>query len=396
MQSQEKFHLESNDFRNKLNQHLRDLRNDTDFCDITLVSDDNEQIQAHKVILATFSTFFDNILKQNKHPHPLIIMKEIKCNELVAILDFLYFGEVQVSQNDLANFFKAAEGLQIEGLEDEEEESTEIETAVKEYNQHCQEKPDTNKQEEVTRDLLGEVQQQPLLEEDQGQYKVETDSQQLSSISQVQSNNVDFQTQLVSKMEKVYGGWRCAVCSKDEINLVLRKDDMEDHVEAKHLEKQFQVMWKCETCDKIHKTRTGLRNHVGKRHKQVSYKSQAEIGEIKEIKLQINPANVDGNETGDLSDYTKITHVIDEQIEPMIEKYGIKQWICKICGKIANCKTNIKCHVEANHLKRGSYLCPECGKNIQSRNGLWTHISRFHRQYLLDNVSRKKRKKKLL
>lgn len=46
------------------------------------------QIEAHKVILASFSPFLMELLKKNKHPHPLIYMRGLMSEDLVAIVDF--------------------------------------------------------------------------------------------------------------------------------------------------------------------------------------------------------------------------------------------------------------------------------------------------------------------
>ena len=34
--------------------------------------------------------------KNNKHSHPLIYMKGMKANALVSVLDFVYYGEVNI------------------------------------------------------------------------------------------------------------------------------------------------------------------------------------------------------------------------------------------------------------------------------------------------------------
>ena len=41
---------------------------------------DGHQIEAHKVILAASSPFFQAILKKNKHTHPLIYLRGMKSN----------------------------------------------------------------------------------------------------------------------------------------------------------------------------------------------------------------------------------------------------------------------------------------------------------------------------
>ena len=89
MQNSEKLCLKWNDFQENLNLAFRGLRNDQDLTDVTLVCEDGTQIKTHKVILASSSPFFMEILKKNNHLHPLIYMRGIKAEEFVAIVDFL-------------------------------------------------------------------------------------------------------------------------------------------------------------------------------------------------------------------------------------------------------------------------------------------------------------------
>ena len=88
MQSQEKLCLKWNDFQENLNLAFGGLRNDQDFADVTLACEDGTQIEIHKVILASSSPFFMEELKKNKHPHPLIYMRGLKAEALVAKLIF--------------------------------------------------------------------------------------------------------------------------------------------------------------------------------------------------------------------------------------------------------------------------------------------------------------------
>ena len=99
------------------------LRNDQDFADVTLVCEDGTQIETHKVILASSSPFFMEILKKNKHPHLMIYMRGLKAEVLVAMADFLYYGETNVNQESLEAFFGLAEGLRLKGLTDSSAES---------------------------------------------------------------------------------------------------------------------------------------------------------------------------------------------------------------------------------------------------------------------------------
>ena len=116
MQQSEKLCLKWNDFQENVNSAFRNQRNDQEFSDVTLACEDGTQIETHKVILASSSPFFMEILKRNKHPHPFIYLRGIKAEELVAIIDFLYFGEANIYQESLDAFLGLAEELRLKGL----------------------------------------------------------------------------------------------------------------------------------------------------------------------------------------------------------------------------------------------------------------------------------------
>jgi len=115
MSSTEKFCLRWNDFENNISGAFRELREDKDFFDVTLACDD-DQLQAHKVILSACSPFFRTILRRNKHEHPLLYLKGVKYADLVSVLNFMYHGEVNVAQEELNSFLAVAEDLKVKGL----------------------------------------------------------------------------------------------------------------------------------------------------------------------------------------------------------------------------------------------------------------------------------------
>ena len=113
--SSEKFCLRWNDFESNISSAFKELRDDKDFFDITLACDD-EQIQAHKVILSACSPFFRNVLRRNPHQHPLLYLKGVKYTDLQSVLNFMYHGEVNVAQEELNSFLSVAEDLRVKGL----------------------------------------------------------------------------------------------------------------------------------------------------------------------------------------------------------------------------------------------------------------------------------------
>merc|ERR1719414_2002480 len=116
MNSSDNFCIRQNDFKENLIGAFQELWKSNDFTNVTLIGGDNQKILAHKDILAAFSPIFRDILKEYEHPHPFIYMRGIKAKQLTYIVNFLYFGEVNLHQEDLSDFLTIAEELQIKGM----------------------------------------------------------------------------------------------------------------------------------------------------------------------------------------------------------------------------------------------------------------------------------------
>ena len=104
--------MAENVFTLKWEKHLKNLarafhchRNEGHFCDVSIACED-KVIEAHTLVLSAPSLVLNNILKYF-HPHLLIYLKSIRAvdNDMNALLEFVYCGEVKVSQ-DQNNQFK--------------------------------------------------------------------------------------------------------------------------------------------------------------------------------------------------------------------------------------------------------------------------------------------------
>ena len=128
----EKLSLQWNDFQGNVKSSFRNLRKSSDFVDVTLACEDGHQIEAHRFILASSSPFFRDILKQSNHSHPLIFMRGVKSDDLVAMVDFMYFGEANVDRDNLDSFLAISEELQLKGLKSSDDEKGMKEKELKE------------------------------------------------------------------------------------------------------------------------------------------------------------------------------------------------------------------------------------------------------------------------
>lgn len=64
----------------------------------------------------TLTKFLSIFFQENPSKHPIIILKDVSYLHLQAILEFMYAGEVNVSQEQLPAFLKTADRLKVKGL----------------------------------------------------------------------------------------------------------------------------------------------------------------------------------------------------------------------------------------------------------------------------------------
>ena len=108
--------LKWKDFQENMRTEFGSLRESQDFTNVTLACEDGQQVEAHKVILAAASPFFCDLFRRNRHEYSMIFMRAVKSEDLIAIIDFVYYGEVNVPQDNLETFLALAQELKLKGL----------------------------------------------------------------------------------------------------------------------------------------------------------------------------------------------------------------------------------------------------------------------------------------
>ncbi|XP_017865126.1 PREDICTED: longitudinals lacking protein, isoforms H/M/V isoform X11 [Drosophila arizonae] len=117
------------------------LENET-LVDCTLAAE-GKFLKAHKVVLSACSPYFATLLQEQYDKHPIFILKDVKYQELRAMMDYMYRGEVNISQDQLTALLKAAESLQIKGLSDNRSGTGPAAAAAAQQQQQAP-KPDTH------------------------------------------------------------------------------------------------------------------------------------------------------------------------------------------------------------------------------------------------------------
>ncbi|KAL7306773.1 hypothetical protein TKK_0001135 [Trichogramma kaykai] len=115
--SPQQFCLRWNNYQTNLTNVFDQLLQSESFVDVTLACDGNS-VKAHKMVLSACSPYFQTLFCDNPCQHPIVIMKDIKWPELKAAVEFMYKGEINVSQEQIGPLLKVAETLKIRGLAD--------------------------------------------------------------------------------------------------------------------------------------------------------------------------------------------------------------------------------------------------------------------------------------
>ena len=268
MPTSEKFCLKWNDFQQNINTAFEALRKDVEFTDVTLACEDGNQVEAHRVVLAASSPFFHNLMKGNKHAHPLIYMRGMKFEDLLAIVDFLYYGEAKIYQDNLDTFLNIAGELDLKGLNGGEG-SREEGRGEQEYPSKHTDKPTDTNASPRKNELHPQPQNHPIPHEsyakDQDSFKVAIALPKQEFSGDLKDLNVKVNSMIGrnENMVKVSEGimikaYVCQVCGREGQGHVIR-----DHIEAIHLE---GISVPCNSCNQTFRTRQALRKHNSKLH----------------------------------------------------------------------------------------------------------------------------------
>ncbi|XP_060846497.1 protein tramtrack, alpha isoform-like [Rhopalosiphum padi] len=114
-QQQQQFCLRWNNHQNTLISVFDSLLESGSLVDCALAAE-GQCMNAHKVVLSACSPYFAMLLNQHFDKYPVLILKDVTYQELRSMMDYMYRGEVNITQEQLGSFLKAAESLQIKGL----------------------------------------------------------------------------------------------------------------------------------------------------------------------------------------------------------------------------------------------------------------------------------------
>ena len=215
MQHQEKYTLHWHSYSDHLREALTDMMTTSEFADVTLVTDDKQQIRAHRNILSACSPVFKSILQiDSKNANPVIYLRGIEHPEMESIMQFIYLGEARFYEERMSEFLTVSKNLEIK----------ELSTGIEMNDQTTSDQVETNENNvaDENMDIAGVPPH--ALDEDGG--NVESQVQTTPSTINNTASRRGRRTEIVSGVAK----FQCQDCEKTYINPL----GLWNHLKSKH------------------------------------------------------------------------------------------------------------------------------------------------------------------
>ena len=180
----------------------------------------------------------------------------MKSEDLLAVVDFIYYGEANVFQDNLENFMNIAEELKLKGLQREAhfdkgsvlDNPENVQQNYIKRRKHFKIKPEQQSKVESATSLDKCF----VKEEDLSKRTVAISNQSLSGNFQ----DLDYQIKSIMTLGKMNGkktNYSCNVCGKEGVY-----GHIKNHIEVNHIE---GVSIPCNLCDKQFRSRPALKKH---------------------------------------------------------------------------------------------------------------------------------------
>ena len=360
-----------NNFDNYLASTLHILLTDDIFTDVTLVSDDQKQFKAHKVLLTACSPVFKSLLSfsdASSFQQTVLFMRGISSKDMEALIEFIYVGKTNVHQESVNHFLTIADDLKIVGLSQknmhgdimneknpfldllldrrEEYPSSEISKVT--------ETKDVFNTEIVSGSGKNYEIHTPDIEQDQSlknddyssKKKWVTSTPNISTFSCKKCTFTSMKKWKLTNHQRVHGEYKfeCTLCQYK----TTRKDIFKLHIlGVKHKQRESHG-FVCNKCEFKASNREVYETHVQENHKS----------------FHCNECTYQAGRKSHLQSHIESKHL------------GVS-YQCRFCGFSSRSTGYLKEHEESIH-GNTSYSCDECSFVTKSRGSLKNHKSVIH------------------
>ena len=363
---------------------LQNLYEDQDFTDVTLACEGGYTLEAHKVIVSSSSEVLSELLRQNRHPHPLIYLQGVDIKDLQALKSFMYTGKakvdfdqnesfVEISQRFLSQPFEITSQSLSSDQDDQRISNAVQQNAIKEEISS----PTDNKPSPHTSSVWSDYTKLDIkIQEDDtiGAKKTYTGT----NMTRGKENAVEANAGSKLSLSGPTGSLSCDLCDfksedktalsrhkfRSHVNLNLpcdeldcgkifkSKGDLNSHVKIKHTADARQYL--CERCDFSTKW-----NATFQRHKRCHFGNQKQCQQC----------------SYSCADSWRMK-------EHMEQKHHQNEYKCELCEVKTRTKRMLNFHVHKVHVGV-RYPCEQCSYQATTVYNLRTHKERRHDQIKL-------------
>ena len=319
------FNLNWPTFSDHLHLMFKDIYQEKEYADVTLVSNDQVQFKAHKIVLSTCSPVFKEIIDNNPSEHPLIYLRGIQSNEIESILQFMYLGEVKFYYERMGEFVKIARELEVKGVEIQNTE--EDITLVSVTDDQNKETYQADRQERSENDI-GEI--QPRIH-------IYVDCPECGKIYNKKS-------EMLKHYRSIHGGikYPCIQCDHQATD----RGNLQKHIQSKH----EGIKYPCSHCSYQATERGSLKRHIQSKHEGIKY--------------PCDHCDYQARYQSDLQKHIESKHD------------GIK-YSCKQCDSQFTDRGSLQKHIQSTH-EGIKYPCNQCDSQFTDRSSLQKHIKSKH------------------
>ena len=390
------YNIAWNTFQDHLNDRSKNLYYEKMFTDVTLVSDDMIQFQAHRTVLSTASPTFMKLLMINTSANSVFYLKGVHHLELEAILQFIYLGEASVYTDRIEVFVQRSKELKINELN--KDTIPEENVSVFMENQCIQSNDNESTQVDALEDEILNFHNVA-----EGIVNVEEEAGIQTVNPEENHDNVK-----IKEAQKISSESYCQICDKT----FSKKSNLQAHLKSVvHYEKEQQQNQNnepngnttsaikniqnellCKECGKHFSTDYNLKRHIksfhgNKNEGKIGTKGSSKTTNEEELSIMEQLQNV----TANLEEEANETSINEESnrikadanaakgtndLKPNNVKVSLD---CKICDKKFSMERNLERHNRSIHQKI-RYPCKYCGFKYTQRWSLKYHIQRVHKK----------------
>ncbi|XP_070503001.1 protein abrupt-like isoform X1 [Chironomus tepperi] len=361
MAGSELFYLKWNNFT----KNVRRMRDEEDLVDITFACE-GKKLGAHKLVLYSCSPYFKELLKDNKSSHPIFFFHDISFDILKAILEYMYLGEVHITNENLKDFIRVAEALQIRGLSKDTATTEEDEEFIRKRaseEHHLQSYTHGKKLKIMNEALTAALNDDDDMENDDMQ-SIRAQQQQHNTRKE-NAHNVQPKTESLEFLEDVQNIQAQQAMVKQPQNITYMSMD------------SFSA--KANTVNPTHQQQHGQSQFIQagtsqSHHQQpahpVEYKSEDEIWVEKAIDIASN--------SGQQSDDTSPKSTKSSKNNAAYKANCLTPRLsCPVCARVYSNVSNLRQHMRLIHNPQ-AVVCPICQKHFNSDLYLKRHYASIH------------------